>query len=663
MSSCTAELKYRPDIDGLRAIAVVAVLFYHVGFSTVPGGYAGVDMFFVISGFLVTKIIFDQYVRGGFSFTAFYRRRALRILPALAVVLAFVLLVGWRVLPPSDYLGTSKAAVASSTFVSNFYFWRVGGYFDTELKLNPLLHTWSLAVEEHFYLVLPLFFAIMWRYGRHGLQGAVLLVLVVSFGLSVFFIERHQDEVFYFSPFRAWELAAGSFLAVFQAPRISRRIARESVALIALALVLIPFFVYGKTTIFPGNAAIPTVLGTVLLIHVGSSGQSTISQLLSTKPFVLVGLISYSLYLWHWPLVVFAKFWLGWDGQGGSVGWILLPLSVLVAYLSWRFVERPFRESRFTAVASWRVPALAASCVLALAGGMTILLSGGAPGRFGPIVQRLDSERTASIPFLECDGRAVTSSSPLDWCVLGAASDPARASVLIWGDSHALAWAPAFDVALKKLNLTAVYVPTSACPPMFHVLNSTTPRCEPQAKNVERYLETSDGIELVVLSASWAPYFDDSSAYRLVDGKGGSNSAIASRALGATVSELLERHRSVLVIGPVPGAPADVPLTRVTHVINRVPLPEPRLGSAFRSANAALFESLERISSTPGVSVVDVLPWFCMEDRCDYVHDGRSRYRDGHHLSRDGALMFSDRIEGALMNALITRDTSYVDRR
>lgn len=647
-------MKYRPDIDGLRAVAVVAVLLYHVGFGAIPGGFVGVDIFFVISGFLITKIIHDQCAQGRFSYVEFYRRRALRILPALIVVLLFVLVVGSRVLPPSDYLGTGKAAVAASTFVSNFYFWRVGGYFDTELKLNPLLHTWSLAVEEHFYLFLPLLFLFAWRFGRRVVQGAIALALLVSLVMSAIFVHRYGDEVFYFSPFRAWELAVGSILAVCQIPAIRRRALREFVAVVSLMMLVVPCLLYGKTTVFPGLSAIPPVLGTALLIHIGSGGGSVVTRALSTKVFLFFGVISYSLYLWHWPLVVFAKFALGWDGQGGSVGWILVPLSVLAAFLSWRFVEQPFREHAATGgMKRWRLPTLAAGSAMTLALGAVLIADSGLPERFGSVVRQLDQERMTSIPFIECDGRAIANASPRDWCVIGATREASDAKVLIWGDSHALAWAPAFEKALKNAGLTAIFVPVSSCPPMFGVSSKTESRCSDQSQNVQFYLAQAPDIELVVLSSSWAPYFDDGGMYKLADSKGSEkNSIVSSRSLVATVDELVDDGHSVLVLGPVPGAPADVPLVRIIHEINGVPLPSPRQGPAFRKVNAALFSSLDRISSKPRTTVVDVLPWFCRGQNCDYVFNGQSRYRDSHHLSVAGALAFSGRIEKALLDAL-----------
>jgi hypothetical protein len=419
-------------------------------------------------------------------------------------------------------------------------------------------------------------------------------------------------------------------------------------------MLLAPCFLYGKTTIFPGTAAIPPVLGAALLIHAGTSGDCLVTRLLSTRAFLFFGLISYSLYLWHWPLVVFAKFALGWDGQGGAIGLALIPISILFAYLSWRFVERPFREHRGAdGFNRWRGPTLATGSAVAFAAGVVVIVAGGFPGRFGPFVRQLDSERTTSIPFIECDGRAVASASPGDWCVIGKIGDATNASVLIWGDSHALAWAPAFERALKDLGLSAIYVPASACPPMFGVVSKTKPRCTPQSRNVENYLSHAPNIRLVVLSSSWTPYFDDGSAYRLVDARGAEgNSVVASRSLSATVEELVRDRHAVLVLGPVPGAPADVPLARITHEINGVPLPDPRQSLDFRKTNATLFESLHRISSAHTATVVDVLPWFCNNDRCEYVFDGQSRYRDGHHLSVAGALAFSGRIENAFSGAL-----------
>lgn len=642
---------YRPDIDGLRAIAILAVLCYHLGFTAVPGGFVGVDIFFVISGYLITRIIQDRCAQGRFSFREFYWRRALRILPALLPVLAFVILVGWRVLPPSDYLNTGKASVAAATYSSNFYFWRVGGYFDTELKLNPLLHTWSLAVEEQFYLVLPLLFVAAWRFGRRWVQGLVVLAIVVSLGATVVLVERFADEMFYWSPFRAWELASGSTLAVYRIPTIRQRAVREAAAVLSLGLMLIPCVIYGKTTVFPGPTAIPPVVGAALAIHVGASGRNALTHLLSMKAFVFIGLISYSLYLWHWPLVVFSKFALGWDGQGGWTALVLAPLAIACAWLSWAFVEKPFRV-RNEPGRHWRIPVLATGSVVAAAVGGLMIASGGAPSRFSPLVRQLDSERIAHIPFIECDSRSASDDSSKSWCVIGASRSAADARVLIWGDSHALAWAPAFDDALRRVGETAIFVPASACPPMFGVKSRTEPSCVHQAQNVEAYLRDASGIELVVLSSSWLPFFDDASMYSLEDRFGSEgNSVVANRGLNETVSELVKQRHAVVVLGPVPGAPADVPLMRVVHEINGVPLLPAKRVAEFRYKNSGLFQSLSRVSGIDGATVIDVAPWFCKKS-CEYIVDGQSVYRDGHHLSAFGAMAFSDRFKDIFVGAL-----------
>lgn len=305
-----SELRYRPDIDGLRAVAVLAVVLFHAGISSISGGFVGVDVFFVISGFLITTIIVKEIRRGDFSLTVFYERRIRRILPAFFVVMLFSAVVAYSLLLPQDFENFGKSLVAASLSVSNLLFWRESGYFDSTAELKPLLHTWSLGVEEQFYLFFPLLLMFIARFFKQRWTLWIVLIAFSSLLLSAWGAKHQPSATFYLLPTRAWELALGGLLAMGGVPPIHQRFWREIEALLGLGLIVWGISALTPESSFPGLNALYPCLGAALVIHAGSSGPSMVGNVLSWRPLVLIGLISYSLYLWHWPLLVFAKYYL-----------------------------------------------------------------------------------------------------------------------------------------------------------------------------------------------------------------------------------------------------------------------------------------------------------------------------------------------------------------
>ena len=286
---------YRRDIDGLRAIAVLAVVFHHLSAPLVPGGYVGVDVFFVISGYLITSIISREMAEGRFTFTGFYERRARRIFPALFAMLAVTLAAGYFLLLPSDMVATLRGALGTLFFASNVVFWRdmAAGYFAaTDAALNPLLHTWSLAVEEQFYVFFPILLLLCYRYARRHIVWVLIVGAAVSLGSAALLVKNKSVAVFFLSPFRAWELLAGSLLAFNAVPLLRSRALRELIAAAGFAAIVVACFLFDSKTTFPGLTALVPVLGAVAIIHAGASGSSFVGNLLQLRPMVCVGLIS-----------------------------------------------------------------------------------------------------------------------------------------------------------------------------------------------------------------------------------------------------------------------------------------------------------------------------------------------------------------------------------
>lgn len=335
-------MNYRPEIDGLRAVAVLPVLFFHAGFELFSGGFVGVDVFFVISGYLITSIIVDGIDNNKFSIAYFYERRARRILPALCFVMLFSIPFAWVWMIPNQIQDFSQSLIAVSIFVSNIFFWRETDYFLTATEELPLIHTWSLAVEEQFYLLFPIFLILSWRLGKNRVFWILVLIALISFALCEWGWRNKPDATFFLLPTRAWELLAGSIAAFV----IQKHGTQENnfFGLVGIIAIIAPMFAYSRQTPFPSIYTVLPILGTTLVI-LYANGRTIVSKFLSNKFFISIGLISYSVYLWHQPVFAFARIrFPNYLSDSFTVG--LCILSLLLGYLSWKFIERPLRDDK-----------------------------------------------------------------------------------------------------------------------------------------------------------------------------------------------------------------------------------------------------------------------------------------------------------------------------
>jgi peptidoglycan/LPS O-acetylase OafA/YrhL len=462
---------YRADIDGLRAIAVLAVILFHADLP-IPGGFVGVDVFFVISGYLITGLVADDLQAGRFSLGRFWERRIRRIWPAALATIAAALAVGWFVMLPQDYRRLAVEAIAQLAMAANVFSWYTIDYFSPAAELRPLMHTWSLAVEEQFYILHPLVLAAAFRLGRRRCLAVLAALALASLAASILLLDRRPMTVFYLLPCRAWEMLLGAIVAVAAGgPRTTldaaddradgeaapssaahRRRLGELVGAIGLALILVPCLAYDRRTPFPGLAALPPCLGAAALIVAGTTWPGCgVSRLLALGPLRAIGLASYSLYLWHWPVLAFLRYCLG---TPLPTAWIVvaLVLTVVLGVLSWRFVETPFRRMR-PAPAVWRTGLVAAVASLALAAcSLAIRNAGGVPGRFR-------AESLALVQPFCTDWESVrhvpTPESPAFPAIGAESSDPCKC-FLLWGDSHGMAISPAIDAAARDAGVSGV---------------------------------------------------------------------------------------------------------------------------------------------------------------------------------------------------------------
>ncbi len=453
-------MQHRAEIDGLRAIAVVSVILFHAGFSLFRGGFVGVDVFFVISGFLITTIIISELEDGNFSIVKFYERRARRILPALFLVLLVCLPLSWLWLLPQDMVGFSQSLIAVSTFVSNVLFWRTSGYFETGVELKPLLHTWSLAVEEQYYVIFPVFLMLAWRLGKRWILVLLAVAALGSLAAAQWASAVKPAAAFYLLPTRGWELLVGTFVA-FRLSRsggpLANRSANEAGAWIGLILLAIAILAFGKATPFPSVYALVPTLGTALIILCATS-ETSVGKLLGSRAFVGLGLISYSAYLWHQPLFAFAR-QRSLDQPGPLLFGALAVASIFLAYISWKYVETPFRNRHSFSrrrIFEFGAAGSAAFIAFGLAGCYTNGFEGRLAGAQAQFLSHFDNSTPGWKYFLDvgipgefrfqCDFYDIakfrsgnSTSVPVariaDECFVRQPTQPK--AVFIWGDSHA----------------------------------------------------------------------------------------------------------------------------------------------------------------------------------------------------------------------------------
>ncbi len=439
-------MTYRSEIDGMRALAVLLVMLFHAGFPAFSGGFIGVDVFFVISGYLITSIIHRELRDGRFSLARFYERRARRILPALFLVVAACIPAALLIMLPFERESMAEAVAATTLFASNILFWLRSSYFDTAAELNPLLHTWSLAVEEQFYIAFPLILMALRGASQRTLALLIAALSLASLVLAELVARSYPMAAFYLIPFRAWELGAGALVALtFGAGRVQQRALAELGGVLGLGLIVASAVVYDKGTPFPGLFALAPVLGTCLVITCAAP-RTLAGRLLSLKPVVGLGLISYSAYLWHQPLFAFARLSSYHELTLVEI-WTLIAATIVLAWLSWRFVETPFRNRRVMSVPRL-AGALAPAAAILLAVGVVGNYSNGLARDTGAVAESSDlfhnlyTERLERIGSGQCHFNRRGEHVEIDdfianWSCEPDTSDTDRLTVAVFGDSIA----------------------------------------------------------------------------------------------------------------------------------------------------------------------------------------------------------------------------------
>ncbi len=627
--------RYQAEIDGLRAIAVLPVVLYHAGLSF-EGGYVGVDIFFVISGFLITRILNDEMEAGRFSILAFYERRARRILPALFAMLGICGLLGAYALMPLEFAMLGKAAFATLLFGSNFYFWDRGSdYFGPHLERDPLLHTWSLGVEEQFYILFPLLLFGLHRWYRGRMVHAVAGLVGLSFLVSVVAVQILPVTTFYLLPTRAWELGVGALLALATLPKASRAV-REALCYLAVGALGASILLYDRSTPFPGLAAAPPVLAAVAILFVSQSGGSSVTRLLSARPLVWIGLISYSLYLWHWPVLVFLKIVRGTDMVGSGFQLAAVLVSIALAWLSWRFIEQPFRSRERIPGRAIVTYSVAGGAILA-AGAAATIAGNGFPARFDARLQALIAPATDIVP---CPGERLANG----YCRVGAPA--VQPTFAMWGDSHARALAPAAAEAARRLGIAGIVIATEACPPLAGVSRPDDPMCLAANSRFIRYLATAPEIGTIVLTGRWAVWQSGQRPRwetgppppRLVDGAtlnhGQPVSGIFRRRLNQTIGVL--GNRRIVLVGGVPEIGWDVPRQTFAHARFTAPMPPPPSAIQIRARLEPANRIFRDAAARPRVEFADPTSILC-QDHCRLFDGGIPIYVEDDHLSAAAA--------------------------
>lgn len=645
---------YRPDVDGLRAVAILSVLGYHAFPELLPGGFVGVDVFFVISGFLITGNILNGLARGSFSLGDFYGRRVRRIFPALLLVSAACLLFGWILLLPDEYAHLGKHLAAGAAFVSNLALWREAGYFDAAADTKPLLHLWSLGVEEQFYIVWPLILALVW-----GTAGRVVMTVLAlgaaSFLVGLVTLNQDSTAAFYFPLARFWELMIGAWLACAQRakahefdghtyPRLTPPWA-NSVGAFGLALIAAAILSLNSRSAFPGWLALMPTVGSFLVI-LAAPQATLVRAFLSSPPMVLVGLISYPLYLWHWPLFSFARI-VGAEAPLLSVRLLLVIVSFLAAFLTYRFVEKPLRAG------TSRQRSLVLLCVgmgLVAVAGVAIRYSRGLEWRFSNNAA-LDDVNPVDHWGPGRSRQAYCSDPANDWrqttCRLSSTGDP---TVALWGDSHALHLFP--GIADLDRARTWMLLSTNGCPPATGISFAwTSGDCTERSEAALRLLLTKAEIDTVVLSFFSRDFYElppvaDLGTQRLYRATASSREfpdrdsrELLLRGLGKSIHSLEAAGKTVILaldVPELPFSPRDC-LRKSLIGIGGADACE-LSASVAQETQREYSEAMRRLEALyPRMKVFDPTPVMCPGPTCLFREGDGFLYRDSDHLSVRGS--------------------------
>ena len=634
---------YREDIDWLRGLAILSVVAFHFETPAVHGGYVGVDIFFVISGFLITQIIQREMANGSFSFARFYERRVRRLLPALYVMVLVTAIPAFHYLLTSERLSFFRSVASVVTFTSNFFFWSQSGYFDFDAVEKPLLHTWSLAVEEQFYLVLPILIWALLRFGgeahraKIGMSAAIVIATIASFALGLWLLGTgHSASAFYMSPARAWEFLIGSIVAIEGFPVIRHGIAQLVVLGAGYALLLIPIFGLRPFSTFPGWNASAPCLGAALFIWSGNGVPGITVRWLfpisSTARFF--GQISYSLYLWHWPLFTFARFTK--DGLTLSPldKVILFAVTVAISYISWVYVEQPFRRRSLlpTRRGAFAIAAAASACLILLSGAG--MIASRSLSELDRTAMKLDSYNTYSQRDAYRAGSCFRlTDAPLDeaQCMTPA---PNKINILLWGDSYAAHYYPGLSRLLDRQTTNLMQATQAGCMPTFKPDPKDKIWCRYFAGVMTPWFETRKP-DLVLISSDWIehgrPAFYDSMIENI----------------RGTIASLSGRGIPVILLGPsVQFKDRLPPMLIRAHLRQIQPSPREMVRPDIFALDARMKAALP---TTDKFTYVSILEAVCPAQQCPLtVDDDVPLAWDFAHLTVEGSVYVTSKIAGSL---------------
>lgn len=615
-------MDYREDINGLRAIAVLGVLIFHFGFDTLSGGFAGVDVFFVISGYLITSILINEISKSSFSYLKFYEKRIRRLFPALFATAFSSFIAGYFIFMPDELKELGQSLIATVAYLSNIFFWLKSDYFSGPSELKPLLHTWSLAVEEQYYLIFPTVAVLCLKRGMRLFTSIIITLIIISFTASMLLIESYPSMVFYISPFRFWELLAGSLLAVVVNKKIFLpKPLNNTAPYIGLSLIILSFFVLNERVMFPGWAALMPVAGSILIIWARPS-KSLFNSILSSQFMQFTGKISYSLYLWHWPIVVFYGYWIIREFELIEKI-LLLTVTYIVAWLSWRFIEHPFRYQKsvgYTPKLTY-FSAISTSIILVFVG-FYLHIKEGIPSRVDmpvPMVEVPAKSREllnkSNTCFLNVD------ESYLKWrleeCKVQV--NDSNHYTLLWGDSHSNHLWAGLKANAKNLKENIILYASAGCPPIFDVTAIGRPNCKGNNDHVRKMLKDIV-IDKVILAASW----------NYAERVGG----VDLQQLTSTLKELQQNNIDTIVVaqGPI------YSLSNPQFLARRLGMRDDPNEDYWMKPTGGkrISEKVKNFSN--GTPVFEPMSFFCHEQRCKIYADGHLMVEDNSHLSKYGSI-------------------------
>ena len=646
-------MKYRPEIDGLRALAIIPVVFFHAGFTGFSGGYLGVDVFFVISGYLITAIILSDLEKGDFSYKKFYERRARRILPALFLVVIICIPFAWVTFLPPGFVEFSQSVVAVTLFIPNILFWTESGYFDTSAALKPLLHTWSLGLEEQFYILYPLTLLAILRYSKEYFGVFILVGIILSFALAEYSSRFHPSENFYLLPTRGWELLIGAYIAYKESNnsvQVNERLATFLTS-IGVVLILGSVVLFNEQTRHPSIYTLIPVIGTALIIAFGRTKGLT-NSLLSNRSLVGIGLISYSLYLWHQPVFVFART-VSLVTLKQEIYILLIIMSVVLALVSYRYVEAPFRNrQRVNTKYFWILTASVASGLIIF--GLVGFITNGMPNRIPEETRSiLNLDKIHGIRVMTEDGVECHARNPKDACVIGNINvQPTWALV---GDSHAGVLAPSLSYALNTISESALHLTQNGCPYALDLeRKDQILHCIELNKLIRSRLLQLD-IKNVVISGRYVHGLEST---RYNNGEGGIEEGndiwygpleqvteevrynSVKQSYKRSIEELLSNGKTVYLVYPIPEVGWIVPNQLFKQLFMGIDREITTSATAYYSRSQSVINVFDEIGLH--ADLIRVYPGriFCdsiVKERCVTELDNKILYFDDDHLSIYGA--------------------------